>query len=98
MGVFRKIWRLIFRRSDKITYLGRAGLIFEMDGAQYFVDSEMLSGDFDIAILWDNIYPYGNKEIKLSQKEREVILRELLKELKYEGVKADVHPFFYDNQ
>ena len=86
--------RNLFRKK-RIEYLGRAGMIFDIDGNKYFVNSELLIGKPDIVIFWKDIYPYDQKQIVLNDDFKKKIATEVKKELEKDGLRIELSPDFW---
>ncbi len=76
-------------RSVKI--LGRAGILFKDGKNEYFVDSEMSVGEFDLVIFSDNVrYFDKTNETPVSSDKKKEIVSMTVKMLQSEGIKVNV--------
>lgn len=77
-------------KPKKIVFKGRAGLIFNMNkNESYYIDSEMLNGEYDIVIYKDSILKLPEKQ-QLSNESRNRILQSLVEELEKQSLKYEI--------
>ncbi len=85
--------RRLFGGSNKIKFCGRTGLLYYKDGEEYFVESELLTGDPDIVISRERIFLNSDHSIKLPQQLKDAIALEIREELRKQKMSVDIEPF-----
>lgn len=86
IGLFRSIFRRLTGKK-KITFLGRAGLLFKFNDIDYFIDSEMLTGKYDLVISRKSV---RTDKGSLSDFEKEQVINGLKVELDIEGLTYEI--------
>jgi hypothetical protein len=78
----------IFRKK-RIIFLGKRGMTFFDDERIYFINSEVLDGDVDVIVEDEGMYYVeNNKQIMLSEEERNRLLKKVELEMKKIGLVA----------
>lgn len=77
----------IFKKR-KLSFQGRSGIIFTYENEKYYVDSEMLTGYYDMVIYRDSISKVsGNEKTIIGCIKKNLIFSKLIKELDKEKIK-----------
>jgi hypothetical protein len=92
-SVIRIFKNLFNTKRSKLTFKGRAGIVYDRDSTLYFIDSELLAGDpYDNIVIWAKSVRYYDdekKQIVLTHDEKKVIAEEVKLELESMGIKVD---------
>jgi len=83
----------MFFKKKKVKFLGRAGIIFNHGGVDYYVDSEMLDGKkYDLVVYTDTVRRKDSSEIVTGALKGKV-LKSLIDYLKdRENLRVDLYP------
>jgi hypothetical protein len=93
LKLLRYLVFLLSGRKSKVKSLGQAGLIYDRNGIKYNIDSEITgAGQADLVIFWKNMHLVDRPEAEISEKEKQTIAEEVIKELKAQGSIGELDP------
>ena len=69
-----KVMLFNFLKKKKVRFLGRAGILLNHEGVDYYIDSEMLDGKkYDLAVYTDTVKRKDNSEMVTGELKDEVL-------------------------
>lgn len=92
MSLFGMIGQKLKRATNKrnLEYLGKSALSVTLNGAQYYIESEMSEDGGSVKINADRIFLYDDIHIKVSNVIKDQVLKLVTEELKMDGMKYQV--------